>query len=107
MAYMGALCGVGDAQGCGGRGKPSPAELAFSQSYCYGCTAELVQADEGGGGEESLVEEAPGVVVQCPSCKRVFCFECDTYIHESLHNCPGCDALSDLWGPHGEAYQPQ
>lgn len=27
---------------------------------------------------------------QCPSCLNVFCFECDLFIHESLHNCPGC-----------------
>eukprot|EP00884_Botryococcus_braunii_P004550 jgi/Botrbrau1/14096/Bobra.182_3s0041.1 len=94
-------------EGCGGRGKRSPAELAFAQSYCYGCTAELAPDAEGAGGEEALVEETPGVVVQCPSCKHMFCFECDTYIHESLHNCPGCEALSDLWGPQGEAYQPR
>jgi transcription initiation factor TFIIH subunit 2 len=28
--------------------------------------------------------------LQCPKCKHVFCLDCDMYIHESLHNCPGC-----------------
>lgn len=28
--------------------------------------------------------------VQCPSCKKIFCVDCDEYIHNSLHNCPGC-----------------
>lgn len=27
---------------------------------------------------------------QCPDCKNVFCADCDTYLHETLHNCPGC-----------------
>jgi len=27
---------------------------------------------------------------QCPDCKNVFCAECDSYLHETLHNCPGC-----------------
>ncbi|KAG5189259.1 general transcription factor II H, polypeptide 2 [Tribonema minus] len=26
----------------------------------------------------------------CPNCKGAFCLECDMYIHDSLHNCPGC-----------------
>ena len=27
---------------------------------------------------------------QCPACQMFFCADCDAYIHESLHNCPGC-----------------
>ena len=30
------------------------------------------------------------LVMQCPSCNNVFCIECDLFIHNSLHNCPGC-----------------
>ncbi|CAM9288629.1 unnamed protein product [Phaeothamnion confervicola] len=26
----------------------------------------------------------------CPDCSSTFCIECDMYIHDSLHNCPGC-----------------
>ena len=28
-------------------------------------------------------------VYQCPDCKKVFCSDCDLFIHESLHSCPG------------------
>lgn len=28
--------------------------------------------------------------LQCPSCQEVFCAECDIFVHDSLHNCPGC-----------------
>ncbi|CAE6452454.1 unnamed protein product [Rhizoctonia solani] len=27
---------------------------------------------------------------RCPKCKHDFCDECDVFIHESLHVCPGC-----------------
>ncbi len=27
---------------------------------------------------------------QCPDCKNVFCADCDSFLHETLHNCPGC-----------------
>lgn len=27
---------------------------------------------------------------QCPECKNLFCADCDAFIHETLHNCPGC-----------------
>ncbi|CAN0026903.1 unnamed protein product [Pylaiella littoralis] len=27
---------------------------------------------------------------QCPDCKGGFCLDCDMYVHDSLHNCPGC-----------------
>ena len=27
---------------------------------------------------------------KCPDCKNVFCVNCDSYLHETLHNCPGC-----------------
>jgi len=27
---------------------------------------------------------------ECPQCKNIFCADCDAYLHETLHNCPGC-----------------
>jgi transcription initiation factor TFIIH subunit 2 len=27
---------------------------------------------------------------QCPNCHNVFCADCDAFLHETLHNCPGC-----------------
>lgn len=29
---------------------------------------------------------------RCESCKKDFCIDCDVYIHEILHNCPGCES---------------
>lgn len=30
------------------------------------------------------------IVFKCPQCFSIFCVECDLFIHDSLHNCPGC-----------------
>lgn len=27
---------------------------------------------------------------RCPDCRSVFCVDCDAFLHETLHNCPGC-----------------
>jgi transcription initiation factor TFIIH subunit 2 len=27
---------------------------------------------------------------QCPDCKNIYCVDCDAFVHNSLHNCPGC-----------------
>lgn len=37
----------------------------------------------------------PILRVACPKCKQHFCVDCDIYIHESLHNCPGCESFKD------------
>lgn len=43
---------------------------------CTGCTRIL-------GMETSLR-------LLCPSCTNVFCIDCDGFVHDSLHHCPGC-----------------
>ena len=27
---------------------------------------------------------------QCPDCGHLFCADCDAFLHEAVHNCPGC-----------------
>jgi len=66
----------------------SPAERGGAGGTCYGCLAPLLR-------DEDDVCGRTGIVVRCPHCRNVFCFDCDTYVHESLHNCPGCEALAD------------
>ncbi|CAM9532216.1 unnamed protein product [Choristocarpus tenellus] len=43
-------------------------------SACAGCLRQLISQS----------------YYRCPDCKSVFCLDCDMYIHDSLHNCPGC-----------------
>lgn len=51
------------------------------EKNCFGCQSRLLTPGN-----------KPGCFVACPKCKRSFCLDCDIYIHESLHNCPGCES---------------
>ena len=33
---------------------------------------------------------------QCPDCRNIFCCDCDIFIHEALHSCPGCSSTPQL-----------
>ena len=39
-----------------------------------------------------LADGQTSLHVRCPKCNQHFCLDCDIYIHESLHNCPGCES---------------
>jgi transcription initiation factor TFIIH subunit 2 len=66
-------------------------ELLLSSKDCdLSCCAclrligiSVESADKKGDGEESLR-------FQCPDCLSIFCVDCDTFLHDTLHNCPGC-----------------
>lgn len=60
-----------------------------SSSACYACLSDLQPSSL----EEERTAEV-GVIVRCPDCSKLFCFDCDAYIHETLHNCPGCLCLN-------------
>ncbi|KAK9280014.1 hypothetical protein L1049_013699 [Liquidambar formosana] len=49
---------------------------------CFGCQLSLLNPGN-----------KPSLRVACPKCKQHFCLDCDIYIHESLHNCPGCESF--------------
>lgn len=49
---------------------------------CFGCQQSLLATGN-----------KPGPCVSCRTCRQYFCLDCDIYIHESLHNCPGCDSI--------------
>ncbi|KGN50372.1 general transcription factor IIH subunit 2 [Cucumis sativus] len=51
---------------------------------CFGCQESLMNPSTG---------NSPSIRVSCPKCKQHFCLDCDIYIHESLHNCPGCESF--------------
>ncbi|MED6287276.1 General transcription factor IIH subunit 2 [Characodon lateralis] len=52
----------------------SPAEDFLENRFCQACQGQLKDKN----------------VFACPSCRSVFCVECDLFIHESLHCCPCC-----------------
>lgn len=42
---------------------------------CQGCLTPLLNG---------------ALAARCPQCQFVFCVECDIYVHDSMHMCPGC-----------------
>ncbi len=59
--------------------------------------AQRPAAAPNGNGRQGGAKEAEAVVgyaassrYQCPRCKQHFCIECDAFVHETLHTCPGC-----------------
>ncbi|KAG7339535.1 transcription factor ssl1 [Nitzschia inconspicua] len=56
------------------------------RNSCFACLRMVgIPNNEDGGdaGEEELR-------FCCPECRNIFCVNCDSYLHETLHNCPGC-----------------
>lgn len=76
--------------GCGG----APwREAPGAGLACYGCMRPLGGPETGGTAAvaAAAADDVPGMVLRCQLCRQLFCFECDAFIHESLHNCPGCE----------------
>ncbi|CAH3045994.1 unnamed protein product [Porites evermanni] len=44
-----------------------------------------------------VMRQRSRAVYCCPQCEHLFCTDCDIFIHDSLHSCPGCTAA-----PQGE-----
>eukprot|EP00656_Telonema_subtile_P054830 TRINITY_DN8283_c0_g1_i1.p1 TRINITY_DN8283_c0_g1~~TRINITY_DN8283_c0_g1_i1.p1 ORF type:complete len:442 (-),score=101.88 TRINITY_DN8283_c0_g1_i1:87-1337(-) len=38
------------------------------------------------------VQTAEQLLLQCPKCEAQYCYDCDAFIHDCLHVCPGCEA---------------
>ncbi|NWU51018.1 TF2H2 factor, partial [Dromas ardeola] len=51
-----------------------PLEEYQGERYCQGCQGEMKDQN----------------VFICKVCQNAFCVECDLFIHDSLHCCPGC-----------------
>lgn len=50
--------------------------LQVESARCTGC--------------KTLMRKDDALYLLCPKCLNVFCIECDSFIHDSLHHCPGC-----------------
>ncbi len=53
----------------------------LSESKCTGCLKTL--------------QSSSGLLLICPRCAKVFCIDCDVFVHDALHHCPGCDGIAD------------
>lgn len=63
------------------------------ESCCFAClrpfsatAAEIISPS----GTLQKSTDCEALRMQCPDCQNYFCIDCDAFLHETLHNCPGC-----------------
>jgi len=76
------------------------ANSADCDRCCFGCLkvigcrpvkeATNKKSNESTSSNDNTEEGEAILRFQCPECHNVFCPDCDAFLHETLHNCPGC-----------------
>lgn len=67
------------------------AAISLHADRCYGCAASLRPATEPVPPTDAAgAASTDKILFQCPRCRRLFCIDCDIFVHDALHNCPGC-----------------
>ncbi|KAL7542041.1 hypothetical protein ACHAWF_007077 [Thalassiosira exigua] len=70
------------------------ANSSDSDRCCFGCLKIIgcrPLATTNKSNRESAGEDREAILrFQCPECHNIFCPDCDAFLHETLHNCPGC-----------------
>lgn len=46
------------------------------ESHCFACQRSFTDLDKN--------------LFQCPKCEKLYCIDCDIFIHDTLHTCIGC-----------------
>ncbi|KAF9974790.1 hypothetical protein BGZ73_001724 [Actinomortierella ambigua] len=54
---------------------------------CFSCLAPFASVARTPANVQATTESGR---YQCKLCSRMFCADCDVFIHDVLHNCPGC-----------------
>ncbi|KAF8590980.1 TFIIH basal transcription factor complex, subunit SSL1 [Ramaria rubella] len=68
---------------------PIPEEQEHRTKTCHACSVPL-KMQQTAGSAPSASAVSPLDRYQCPECKNDFCAECDLFVHEVVHVCPGC-----------------
>lgn len=63
--------------------KEVPVAEVYTSSHCYGCLLRFPE----GTTDSNLTSSR----YRCGKCANDFCIDCDIFVHEMLHNCPGCE----------------
>lgn len=63
---------------------------SYTSTHCYGC---LLRFPEGSDNNTDMLTSSR---YRCGKCLNDFCIDCDVFVHEILHNCPGCENISRL-----------
>ena len=58
------------------RKPPASSSSSSTDRMCYGC--------------QYVLRDGVDLITRCPDCQEIFCIECDEFVHQNLHTCPGC-----------------
>lgn len=64
-----------------------------SPAACFSCSAPFPKRDGHADSQAAPLDAAaiaPSARYRCPRCRNEFCLECDAFVQEQLHLCPGC-----------------
>lgn len=69
-----------------------PVSESYDSRFCHGCLLEFPEGvkDLSGKTKDNL-DTLTSSRYRCKKCKNDFCIDCDVFVHETLHNCPGCE----------------
>ncbi|KAI3404423.2 hypothetical protein KGF56_002820 [Candida oxycetoniae] len=70
--------------------KEVPVSSSYSSEYCYGCQLKFPSGIESDPAKETIATMTSSRY-SCPKCNQDYCINCDAFVHEVLHNCPGCE----------------
>ena len=62
-----------------------PLNSEYTSTHCYGCLLQFPAKSE-----SSQINASSRY--RCKNCSQDFCVDCDVFVHETLHNCPGCES---------------
>ncbi|RLP62853.1 hypothetical protein L150_01556 [Candida albicans Ca529L] len=62
----------------------------YDSTYCFGCQLKFPEGVKLGTHKGTL-ESMTSSRYRCLKCSQDFCINCDVFVHEVLHNCPGCE----------------
>ncbi|KAK6204431.1 component of RNA polymerase transcription factor [Scheffersomyces amazonensis] len=70
--------------------KEVPVNSEYSSLHCFGCLLKFPSGISSETNKDSL-DVLTSSRYRCRKCKNDFCIDCDVFVHEILHNCPGCE----------------
>ncbi|KZT10967.1 TFIIH basal transcription factor complex subunit SSL1 [Laetiporus sulphureus 93-53] len=68
----------------------SPDDVPADSTRCHGCSISFKDASAtmAGASSEGM---SPMGRYRCPECQNDFCTDCDVFVHDVVHCCPGCE----------------
>ncbi|KAK6465133.1 component of RNA polymerase transcription factor [Scheffersomyces coipomensis] len=71
--------------------KEVPVSSTYKSLHCFGCLLKFPKGVSSKLKKKDTLEALTSSRYRCLKCENDFCIDCDVFVHETLHNCPGCE----------------